>query len=363
MSKIGGYHLFAIILLSTGLMNHVIIVPLLLVRSGRDSWMVILLIGTLFLLLSLPLHYIHKKSNSEPIFSWVESRLGNKMSVFLSYVSVFVLLLLSMVTLKDTVTWVKYSYLPDTPVVVSTILLLLLCCISAYYGLGTIAISAGFIFPSIIILGHFVMAANLPKKDYSLLFPLFENGYGTIVQGAFVVAGGLSELIIILFLQHHLKSRLKLWVLFLLAFMLMGLIIGPVTGIISTFGPYEASELRYPAYTLWRLLQIGKYITNVDFLALYQWSSGSFIRLSLTFLLVIELIGIKQIRAKLVMLSALFVLMLVTVLLPISDNQLLYLIHTYYFPIVVGWFFLLLTVFGIVSFLSKEVIQHDESKQ
>ena len=64
-------------------------------------------------------------------------------------------------------------------------------------------------------------------------------------------------------------------------FILMGLTMGPTIGAITEFGPIEAAKQRYPAYEEWGLGSIGRFIEHFDFLSIYQWLTGAFIRVGL----------------------------------------------------------------------------------
>src|SRR5690606_24383755 len=116
--------------------------------------------------------------------------------------------------------------------------------------------------------------------DYSLLMPVFEHGLKPVLMGSMYVGGGLTELIVLLFMQHRLKKQVKYWHIVLLSLFLTFLVFGPTTGAIAEFGPVEASNLRYPAYEEWRLVKIGKYVQHVDFLSIHQWMSGAFARIA-----------------------------------------------------------------------------------
>ncbi|MDV2887964.1 spore gernimation protein, partial [Alkalihalophilus pseudofirmus] len=81
-------------------------------------------------------------------------------------------------------------------------------------------------------------------------------------------------------------------------------------------------NLRYPAYEEWRLVQVGKYIRHVDFLSIYQWLSGAFVRVSISLLLLIDLLPASHNKKfRHVWLTILGIFIVVLVELPISDMQ------------------------------------------
>ncbi|MED1202220.1 GerAB/ArcD/ProY family transporter [Heyndrickxia acidicola] len=203
MRQIGLYQLLAVLILSISLMTHVILIPLILSASGRDSWFSILLTGFLFLIFVFPLCFIIKKTKQKSITKWLKVQSNAFVSFSVITVTSILLFLISFVTIKDTTSWTSESYLPNTPLLVIASCLLILSIINAYFGIETIAINSALIFPFVVAFGFFVMGGNFNKKNYSLLFPLFEHVTNHYLEGICIAGGGLSEILLILFLQHH----------------------------------------------------------------------------------------------------------------------------------------------------------------
>ncbi len=94
----------------------------------------------------------------------------------------------------------------------------------------------------------------------------------------------------LLFLQHQYKDRIRWYHFGIMLFILMGLTLGPLIGAITEFGPVEAAKQRYPAYEEWGLVSIGRYIEHLDFFSIYQWLTGTFIRVSFMLYIVADLL-------------------------------------------------------------------------
>lgn len=331
---IGLIPVFSVIVLAIGLMNHVMVLPPLLEEAGRDAWISVLAVIVPYLAWTAILFGIMRITNQQPIADWLRARYGRAASGALRIVFFLYLFAMCVLTLKDTVEWTQSSYLPRTPQIMLSLSLVFLCAVAAHYGIRAIAVTSGILLPFVIVFGDFVMSANLPAKNYTLLSPLLEHGWDPVLRGGLYVGGGLSELIVILLVQHRLKKKIRLWSLCLLSLFLILLIFGPVTGAIAEFGPFEAAKLRYPAYEEWRLVRIGKYIRHVDFLSIYQWLSGAFARISFTLYLLLDMLTSRDSskKAHLLWLAALCALNLVLVQLPISDMKYLFFLKHVYLP-------------------------------
>ena len=70
--KITVLQVIFIIMISTGLMNHVIVIPVLLDKSGRDAWIAVLVAGVPFLAWSAIIFYIYKKLDGQHLFIWLK---------------------------------------------------------------------------------------------------------------------------------------------------------------------------------------------------------------------------------------------------------------------------------------------------
>lgn len=348
---------FSMLILAIGLMNHVMVIPPLLRDAERDAWVSILVTVLPYLLWISILYYILKYTHQQPVLSLIRSRFGTWAGGVIRALFAVYLFVMSLITVKETVMWAHASYFPRTPFVVLSVALILLCCFAAWSGIRAIAIASGVLLPFVILFGDFVMTSNLPKKEYALLLPMFEHGFGRVLQGAVYIGGGLAELVILLLFQHQFKKKIPLWTLWVLGIFLILLIMGPVTGAIAEFGPYEAANLRYPAYEEWRLVRIGKYLQHVDFLSIYQWLAGAFSRISLSLFLLLDLTVTERKRKArgigVAVFGAVFVLL---VSLPISDMQFLFFLKHVYFP------FSLLFATGLLLLILTMIILEKRTK-
>lgn len=348
-SSLNLHQLATLFFLSSGLMDHVIVIPFLLGASGRSGWISVILVG-LLVTCCLPLiTYLLKKTNQQPIFEWVRQKYGALVSILLQIPVLIYVFAFGTVTLVDTVGWVKSMFLPETPAWFVALSLLGVCVWVANLGIRKIARCGIFLLPLVVVFGVFVSLANIPRKHYIHLLPILENGLNPVFRGTFIAAGSLVEIILVLLLQHHLEQKLKFRQLLFVLWVLVGLTIGPLIGAIAEFGPDEAARLRYPAYEEWRLVRIGHYVEHVDFLSIFQWLSGSFIRVSLSLFLLQDMIQKHWTKkqASMPLIIAIAAFMTVIVLLPYSDKDFVAFLSEWYFTgaVTVSVLFSLLLVF------------------
>jgi len=331
--KIGAGQAIMVMMLTVGLTNHVTVIPLLLSKAGRDSWLSVLLTGIPFAFWAWLLFMINRRLGQRSLQDWV-LRVSNKFVVYLLFIPViFALYVMALVTLIDTQTWTTVNYLPRTPEWVTALVLVLFCVIAAHRGIFPLGVTSGILLPVVALLGFVVAFGNVPKKDYSLLLPLFQHGIHPVFRGMVYMGGGFAELFVMLLLSHHVRTPLRLGHYWAMTAIIIILTLSPLTGAIAEFGPIESSRQRFPAFEQWRLLTIGKNIENMEFFAIYQWLSGSFVRISLCLFLMTELLRLHSPSRRWILLLFLGGSMLGITSLPYSDMQFVTFLSKWYYPL------------------------------
>ncbi|GGJ66303.1 spore germination protein (amino acid permease) [Anoxybacillus voinovskiensis] len=319
--RLNTLQLLFMFMLAIGFTSHVVAIPVLLETAHRDAWLsevLALLFVPVFLIVP---YFFMKQSKQAPLFLWLKTEFGSSIAYFFSILSSGYLLVTSCITMKDTVTFTTTSYLTTTPNIVILLMLVLLCFWDAYCGIHSIAKTSFVILPVVLCLGVFVALATIPQKDYSLLRPFLEDGWRPVFQGILPSLLGGTELVLLLFMQQYVRPNISFRSFLLIGVLCASLAIGPTIGAIIEFGPEEATKLRYPAFEQWRLVTLGTFIEHLDFLSIYQWLSGAFIRISLATTLILELFHVRSQKGRAWMLVAIYLGIVAFSLAPMSDTR------------------------------------------
>ncbi|PKR78094.1 spore gernimation protein [Halalkalibacillus sediminis] len=326
------FYVILLIITSGGLVNHVIIIPALFDTAGRDAWLSIIFSAVALIPWFFLVIFISRKTNKTHLLVWLTKNVNKPIAyIVISLIGVY-LFMMSFVTAKDLIIWTHITYLPKTPQFVLFILILIACIFLANTNLRTIAIVNTVLLPIIVILGFFVASTNLPKKDYSMLMPMFEHGIEPALIGMIFSSAGILEVTLILFIHHRIKSKIKYWQVLLLGFILAGLSLGPTAGGIATFGPEEMIKSRFPAFEQWQLVSLGRFIENLDFFSIYQWLAGALIRISLSLYLLMEIFHIPKGKKRTWILILLAVIIISANFIPINDVMFIDFLKFYYLP-------------------------------
>lgn len=355
MKGVGSISILHVIFLSMtviGLKNHVTIIPPLLDVVGRDGWASVIMSAVIIFFWLFFLVYIQKKTNQEPIRDWLDGKIGKTGSTIVIYIIAIFLFILAAFTMVETLQWVNTTFLPQTPVTILLLIYTTLCIFLVTTSLQTIVILNVFVLFGVVVFGFFVAFTNIQVKDYELLRPFFEHGFQPVIKGMIYPASGFIELIILLFLQHQFKDRIRWYHFGIMLFILMGLTLGPLMGAVAEFGPTEAAKQRYPAYEEWGLVSIGRYIEHLDFFSIYQWLTGTFIRVSFLLYVIADLFKMTGDPKQIWRMIAPPFFLLCLPLIILNENIFLKVKGNYILTVTFVFFFLLSIFFLLVAFFS-----------
>ncbi|MGG0717464.1 GerAB/ArcD/ProY family transporter [Robertmurraya massiliosenegalensis] len=340
------------ILLSVGLFAHVEIIPFLLRIAKRDSWITILLTVIILPVWINLLYKIVAIVKTRSIIQLMRDH-GSTFSYYMLFLPLcFYMLMSAFVTAKDIIFWSQLSYMQGFNSFILAFVLLIFCLLATESGLFSIGLLSSILCPLVILFGFFISFANMGKKHYELLLPLFSDGYLPMMQGFFYTSLPIFELFIIIFLTPVLKKVISNKQLLLVGLVIIGLMLGPTVGAITEFGPKQSAEFQFPAYEEWRLIAIGRYFSHADFFAIFQWLSGGVIRISLFIFITSRILTKGETNAKVV--RGIYTILLIACSYPIAQSLYTSIVYEYFRPLS----FVLLTV--QISIFTVYVMKHKQ---
>lgn len=296
MGKISILHIFFLGMTVIGLKNHVTILPPILETAKRDSWMAVVFAAIIIYPWLLWIIYIQKNSKQKPIKILIQEKFGKLGSKIILYSIVVFLYFIAAFSLRETVLWISTTFLINTPEIILMFMYILLCFSLVSTNILTIVIVNTLVLAFVLMFGFYVAIVNIQVKEYELLLPMLEHGFLPILEASIYPASGFIEIFLLLFLQHHFKEHIKWHHIAMIIIIFAGLTFGPLIGAVIEFGPVEAANQQYPAYEEWALVTIGRFIEHMDFLSVYQWMTGSFIRVSFLLFIACDILNLTEKR-------------------------------------------------------------------
>ncbi len=233
-------------------------------------------------------------------------------------------------------------FLFNTPVVVVSLFILTASIYISYGKINVIAICAGVVLPLVIILGLFVAIGTTPDKNYTLITPvLVENGWKEVFHGSLFAFGSAIEIILLIFLQHHVDRKLKFLHILLLITFFIHSNCRTTTWQYLNFWSRGSREIEISClFFQWRILGIGNYFNHLDFFSIYQWLSGTFIHISMILYMITQPFKIKKKKQRFYIQAFICVIYLIVITLPISNEEFfIFLSRFYYIGSIFFWCF------------------------
>ncbi|WP_341299492.1 endospore germination permease [Lysinibacillus sp. FSL H8-0500] len=363
VGSIGILHVIFLSMTVIGLKNHVTILPPLLDTAQRDGWLSVLFAAVILFFWLFLLVYVQKKTQQKPIGDWLHQKIGKIGATIVIYTIAIYLIIVTAFTMVETLQWVNTTFLPQTPVIILLFIYTILCILLVTTSLQTMVILNVFVLFGVVVFGFFVAFTNIQVKNYDLLRPFFEHGFEPVIKGMIFPASGFIELFILLFLQHQYKERIRWYHFAIMLFILTGLTLGPLIGAITEFGPVEAAKQRYPAYEEWGLVTIGRYIEHLDFFSIYQWLTGTFIRVSFLLYIVADLLKMTGNPKRIWNMLAPPFFIICLPLIMLNENLFLKIKGNYILTTTFIFFFALSIFFVIIASLSDKSSQKGKTEK
>ncbi|MDR6550644.1 hypothetical protein J2736_001831 [Paenibacillus qinlingensis] len=153
------------------------------------------------------------------------------------------------------------------------------------------------------------------------------------MHGMVYVGSGFIEFMMIIAVQHRLKSGVKVWKIGILAVLMVYISLGPIIGAVTEFGPVEAAKQSEPPYEQWRLVKLGSNIEHVDFLSVFQWMSGAIIRVGFSQFLLAEMVPFIHAKKRSWFILCVTVSYLLLSMIPLEKYTVYLWMYRFYFPI------------------------------
>ncbi len=262
-----------LIIVALSITLHVEVVPELFHVAGRDAWVSVLLLLPLVILIWWAFIAVARLFLTRAPLASVNPRWLRWVLIVL--VEVYIILSI----IKSLKLWASFStiaFLPGAPPNLLALLLLMACVWIARNGLYTVAVTIGFLVPFIFFFGITNSLTTIPMKDYGLVLPIWEHGITPTIRGLLTLLPNFGDFFFILFIAQFIENNTRLsfrpWLITNLVIFYIA--IGVVIGLLAEFGPQEITHLRFPAFEGWRLVTLGPAFERIDFIAIFQWTTG-----------------------------------------------------------------------------------------
>jgi len=269
--------------------STLISVPAQIIGSSRALyWASFLLAMSLFLLILWIMGRVMARFPEQDLFTAAVSRhavLGRLL--ILAYLLSFTYILCR--DLRMLADFFNLSLLPNTPVPVISAMIILVAVLGARGGVEIVARMNAPTLALLLIVVLSIPILTLRELDWRYLRPMFEQGIGGMLEGAWFAMGYLGEVIAlpILVAGRTFDSRAAS----------MGLIVGTAmmlilsTANLLVLGPELTTRFHYPNYEVIRQIRVTDFLDRFDLPMLVVWGGAMIVKISISLYLLIHGLG------------------------------------------------------------------------
>jgi len=269
---------------SLTIIGHLILLSVIINQSRQDDW-IAAIAGTFLGLIGISA--LIKLSQSFPGLTLIEI-LFDQFSWWGKIIGVLYLVYFYIMAILGTRLFVEVYrvIMPDTPMWAFITVILALTAYIVYKGLETLGRLNQIMLPILVFFAIIVAIITVAggHKDYTNLLPIMGLGIAPAAKGSISVMGWFGEFAIMGMILPYVQQPEKLmktgiWA----AVITLIFFLGPLTGPIALFGVEQAAKLIFPTFAEIRYIHLGIVINRFDAIAIFFWTVGLMIRISLFF--------------------------------------------------------------------------------
>ncbi|WP_206922701.1 GerAB/ArcD/ProY family transporter [Alicyclobacillus suci] len=289
--------IFIIVIASSTAYGHFVYVHLAILFAGRNAW-ISLMLGCL---LGILIQWIHLKlgiGQDESVIEHAITVFGKWVGRFVGVVYVLFFITIAALTVKVVEDFMGVIY-PTTPPGVFLFAEFVIAAWVVHSGIEVMGRTMQLLLPLMMLFGIAASLLSTPDKDFTQIYPVFNESLLSIGQGTAVFIAMISELVGFGMIAEHAKHPERLAKQsMLLVLVLLLLFISPVTGPVMVFGETLAKNLSFPTYTEIQYIRISNIIERLDIVGVLLWTIGSFFRIALFLFAAVkgvsQLVGAKK---------------------------------------------------------------------
>jgi spore germination protein KB len=264
----------AIFLIANSILaSMVLISPALLTReAGQDAWLTVLIAGFFgfffgMFVFSLGLRFPGKnlvEYSIDLLGPWAGRAVAIAFGLYFLYLDSYIVRSFGDLLVTEA--------MPETPLVVFTVLIVSLAAYGVYLGLEVFSRVNEIIFPLSVVVAMVFIGLGIPEMDFYQLKPFFEHPFSDVLRGAVILFAFYAEGAFFLMILPNLNRPGQGRQVVLLVSLLLALIMSvDVVALIALFGHEETSRLLFPSFEFAKSVHVGVFFDRLESLVVGVW--------------------------------------------------------------------------------------------
>lgn len=261
------------LIVNTILPTATVVLPVIIgTYAEQDSPLAVLLATVIGILVALIVGTIIRASQGAPFLDWVGRKTSPVVAFILGLLMLQYYVDVTATILREFVNFIKDNVLFNTPVMLIAVLILLITIYMVRSGIEPIArVNSIVIMLYVIYLPIYMFGLNHEMNVHRLL-PMFDHSAASITLASITPGTWMSEVAILLFLAPYLKKPQLARYLGLMGIACVAfLLLFSMVSALLVFGPQYIKISAYPGFATVGVVQIGKFIENLDMFFISFW--------------------------------------------------------------------------------------------
>ena len=250
------------------------------IKSGRDSWIAVIFA----IIIVLPMLYVYTRivtvCPGKDFFDLQKSLFGKVIGTITSILYVFFSLHLGTIILRIFSEFIQAVSFPETPQLLTLILMGTLCIFGAKCGIEVIARWSSFIFPIFFLVVIFLITFSMPNSEISNIKPMLYNGLDPVVRSSITIfAFPFAEVALFTTVFNSLDNKKSTFKIYLIGTVVAGIMLSAVSiRNIAVLGAESIASYYFPTYNAVSVISIGSFFDRFEILVAIMFVVSGFLK-------------------------------------------------------------------------------------
>ncbi|MBY9081155.1 endospore germination permease [Paenibacillus sp. HN-1] len=272
-----------LLIVSTILPTALIVLPVIIGKYlEQDSPISVVITGFVGAAIAWLIGSVAKRNNGEPFLDWVKGITSPVVAFIIGILLLQYYMDTTVAILREYVNFIRDNVLLNTPDAVLTVIIMLVALYMADKGIVAISRinSIATLLITIIVplyIGGLIKHFSLPR-----LLPMFDHSAASLALATLTPAGWMSEVGILLFLSPYLRHPGKATRINIIGSSIVsGILLVDILTTLLVLGPQYIQSVSYPIFSTVSIIQVGRYIENLDILFTSFWIMNVYMKLAI----------------------------------------------------------------------------------
>ncbi|MNM33432.1 Spore germination protein YndE [compost metagenome] len=272
-----------LLVVSTILPTALIVLPLIIGKYlEQDSPFAVILTALLGLAIAWLIGSVVKRINGEPFLGWVRDNISPVFAVIIGILLLQYYMDTMAAILREYVNFIRDNVLPNTPDAVLAVIIMLVALYMTDRGIVAIARINSIATLLIVIILPLYLGGLIPHFSLPRLLPVFDHSAASLALATLTPAGWMSEVGILLFLSPYLRHPKKASRIALIGSCIVSaILLVDILATLLVLGPQYIKSVNYPIFSTVSIIQVGRYIENLDILFTSFWIMNVYMKLAI----------------------------------------------------------------------------------